>query len=96
MSWAVQRKPLNHLRHLPVSLSLDKLDGKTSEEFYQEHLDQRRAEQENISERIKVHQNANVDYCEKGLSILELANKAYCLYLQQTAEENANSSISCF
>jgi protein tyrosine/serine phosphatase len=79
-----------------VSLSLDKLDGKTSEEFYQEHLDQRRAEQENISERIKVHQNANVDYCEKGLSILELANKAYCLYLQQTAEENANSSISCF
>ena len=66
---------------------VDKLDGRISEAFYEEHLDQWRADQENLLERIKVHQNANVDYCEKGLSILELANKAYFLYLQQTAEE---------
>ena len=66
---------------------VDKLDDKISEEFYQKCLDQWRGEQDQILERIKAHQNANVNYFEKGLNIFELANKAYSLYLQQTAEE---------
>ena len=34
-------------------------------------------------QKIKVHQNANVNYLDRGVKILELANKAYSLYLRQ-------------
>ena len=68
-------------------MHVDKLDGKISEDFYQENLDEWREEQNGILDRVKAHQQANVNYFEKGVNILELANRAYSLYLQQTAEE---------
>ena len=66
---------------------VDKLDGRISLEFYQEHLDKWRAEQDRILEKTKTHQNANVNYLERGQNILELANKGYPLYLRQAPEE---------
>lgn len=66
---------------------VDKLDGKISEDFYQENLDEWREEQNGILDRVKAHQQANVNYFEKGGNILELANRAYALYVRQTAEE---------
>lgn len=66
---------------------IDKLDGKVSEEFYAEKIKEWRAEQENIRLNIGNHENANTNYFSQGVHILELAQKAYSLYLKQEPAE---------
>jgi hypothetical protein len=39
--------------------------------------------------QIRTHQTANHNYLEEGIRLLELANKAYSLYLRQPALEKA-------
>jgi len=47
-----------------------------------------RKDQEEILEKIAVHQNANRSYMDEGVKILELAKKASALYkLQETNEK---------
>ena len=48
-----------------------------------------RDEQENILSQIRNHQAANQNYLEEGVRLLELANKAYSLYQNQSAPEKA-------
>lgn len=62
---------------------LDKLDGNINEEFWQEKSNEWRTEQQGIREKIQWHENANVNYFDQGVQILELAHSAYPLYLKQ-------------
>jgi site-specific DNA recombinase len=66
---------------------LDKLDGKRTEEFWLEKSEEWRSEQQTIREKIHRHENANVNYFDQGVKVLELAHRAYCLYLSQNAFE---------
>lgn len=68
---------------------LDKLDGKISEEFWEDKMAEWRTEQELIRRKIEMHEKANTGYFKEGIRILELANKAYSLYVRQTAHEQA-------
>ena len=77
----------NKLQHRLDQIYIDKLDGKISEEFYQEKTNEWREEQDNILATIEKHKNANANYFEQGIYILELAQKAYSLYLRQIPSE---------
>jgi len=68
---------------------IDKLDGKISEEFWQEKTQDWRRAQEQIRLKMKAHEKANTSYLEEGIRTLELANKAYFLYVRQSAHEKA-------
>jgi len=69
------------------AMYVDKLDGKISEEFYERKSDEWRKEQEDFREAIEKHEKANVNYLAQGTQILELAKKAYSLYLGQDPTE---------
>lgn len=75
------------LQHRIDQIYIDKLDGKVSEEFYAEKIKEWRAEQENIRLNIEKHENADANYFAQGVHILELAQKAYSLYLKQEPAE---------
>ncbi|MBU0568343.1 hypothetical protein KJ693_02880 [bacterium] len=65
----------------------DKLDEAINEEFYQEKVEEWREEQRQILDTIERHQNAQSYYFSQGIHILELAQKAYSLYLRQKPTE---------
>lgn len=64
---------------------IDKLDEKIGEDFWLTKSDEWRREQEEIREKIERHERANVWYFDEGIKILELAQRAYFLYLRQNA-----------
>jgi site-specific DNA recombinase len=66
---------------------LDKLDGNISEEFWKLKSEEWRTEQQSIREKIHLHESANVNYFDQGVRILELAHRAYPLYLRQDSFE---------
>lgn len=66
---------------------IDKLDGKISENFYEEKVADWQKEAEEVSEKIERHKNADVNYLTQGVHILELANRAYSLYIKQKPAE---------
>lgn len=67
----------------------DKLDGKIDERMWHD-LHARYAErQEALERQISAHMAADRQYLQQGVQILELANRAYNLYLQQPHEERA-------
>jgi hypothetical protein len=65
----------------------DKLAGKINENFRERKSKEWDAEMLTIQHEIKAHQSANTSYFQTGIQILQLANRAYDLYLQQTAHE---------
>lgn len=67
----------------------DKVDGKISEDFWREKTGSWKDKQEKLLVRIKAHKGADTAYLEEGVQILELANRAYSLYLTQSAKEKA-------
>ena len=67
----------------------DKLEGKISEDFWLEKYNQYRKEQEGISFALEGHRNANINYIDYGIRILELAQCAYIIYLKQNFKEKA-------
>ena len=68
---------------------IDKLDGAVTDEFYKEKTAEWRREQDTIKATLGKHQNADTTYLAQGVHILELANKAYGLYLEQSFSEQA-------
>lgn len=66
---------------------IDKIDKKISEDFWKRTSDEIIAKQNEMLEAIERHKNANRNYFEGGNRLLELANRAYELYIQQSAEE---------
>ena len=69
------------------AMYIDKLDGKINEDYFLEKSGEWRREQEELREAIERHEKANVNYLSHGVSILELARKAYRLYLKQKPAE---------
>jgi hypothetical protein len=67
----------------------DKLDGKISEEFWSRKAGEWQAEEQQIQTALKGLKQAQADRILDGIRILELANKAYFLYLKQTPAEQA-------
>jgi DNA invertase Pin-like site-specific DNA recombinase len=68
---------------------IDKIDGKVSEEFFDEMTDKWQEELSQIKEQIGRHENSDSNYLSQGVHILELCNKAHRLYLQQTPLKRA-------
>ncbi len=64
----------------------DKLDGSITEDLYNKKLLEYRAEQENISTRLKNLQTADQDYYTTGIYLLKLANKAPEIFKSSEAE----------
>jgi site-specific DNA recombinase len=68
---------------------LDKLDGKITEEFWVRHSGAWQQEEQQILLAIQGLEQASPDRILDGVRILELANKAYFLYLKQPPVEKA-------
>ncbi len=73
----------NKLQHRLDKIYIDKLDEVVTTEFYQEKTNEWKNEQNNILININKHKDANTNYFEQGIKILELAQKAYFSYLKQ-------------
>jgi site-specific DNA recombinase len=56
---------------------IDKLDETVTDEFYDKMTRQWKKEKNEIFSQIEKHQDANVNYYEKGIEILELSQKLY-------------------
>ena len=67
----------------------DKLDRKIPEDLFLRKMNEWREEQSGFLNQIQVHQKANESYFMQGSKLLELANKAHSLYLQQPSREKA-------
>lgn len=67
----------------------DKLDGKIPEDFFLNKLQEWKDKQNEISSKLRSYQEANTNYLVEGSKLLELANKAYSLYLRQNPHEKA-------
>ena len=69
------------------TMYVDKLDGRVSQQFFDERAAEWRTEQSEILRRIEGHQNANQAYLSEGVRILELASRAADLYDAQPMTE---------
>lgn len=67
----------------------DKLDGKIDERMWNDLHARYTERQEALERQISAHMAADRSYLQQGGQILELANRAYNLYLQQSHEERA-------
>ena len=67
----------------------DKLDGKISEEFWERKAAEWQAEEQQVQFAIRGLDQAQPERLLDGVKILELANKAYFLYLKQPPSEKA-------
>ena len=65
----------------------DRLDGIIDDGYWGDISSTWRSEQDRILERITRFKDANRDYVETGIRIIELAQKAHSLYLNQNARE---------
>ncbi|MFC1807974.1 recombinase family protein [Candidatus Omnitrophota bacterium] len=66
---------------------IDKLDGKIPEKFYQDKFNEWQEELDDISDKVERHKRADINYLTQGVHILELANRAYSLYVKQNRAE---------
>ena len=73
----------NKLQHRLDKIYIDKLDEIVTTEFYQEKTNEWKDEQSKILANIERHKDANTNYFEQGIRILELTQKAYSAYLEQ-------------
>jgi len=81
------QKRYAHIQNLLDRAYEDKLSSKITEEFWERKSSEWNAELLDIEHEIKAHRNANLNYYETGTQILELANRAYDLYLKQERHE---------
>jgi hypothetical protein len=68
---------------VPTEAGQDKLDGKISDEFWERKNADWRDAQLRIRASIEKHENANRYYFDEGCQILDLAGRAYDLWLKQ-------------
>lgn len=76
-----------HIQRLIDKAYEDKLSGTISEEFWERKSLEWHNELTQVVGEIESHNNADFNYFETGVKILELANQAYNLYLRQTRAE---------
>jgi hypothetical protein len=65
----------------------DKLAGSVSDELWKRKSAEWESELSDIRGQLQAHENANFQYYESGVQILELANQAYGLYLAHNRQE---------
>lgn len=65
----------------------DKIDEKISEEFYKKKYDQYKVEQEQILDSLNKHKDANLKYYEMGETVLQVAKKAWKIYINRDKQE---------
>lgn len=65
------------------TMYVDKLDRRILGDFFDSMSTKWRAEQSEILQAIQTHQNANQNYIVEGVKLLELAQNAYKLFVQQ-------------
>jgi len=73
----------NKLQHRLDKIYIDKLDEVITTDFYQEKANEWKNEQSKMLINIEKHKDANTNYFEQGIRILELAQKLYSAYLKQ-------------
>ena len=76
-----------HLVQLIDRAYEDKLSGSVTEDLWNRKSAAWENELANVRLQQRAHQGANSNYYEFGVQILELANKAYSLFLQQESHE---------
>jgi DNA invertase Pin-like site-specific DNA recombinase len=59
---------------------LDKLDGEVDEAFYIKHMKEWREDQKRLQRQIEAHQEADENYIEQGIRLIEIARNAYSFY----------------
>src|SRR5438094_498482 len=69
------------------SMYLDKLDGRIDASFFDRKATDWRREQDGILRNIAIQQDADQNYVEDGIQLLELASEAYQLFREQGSEE---------
>jgi site-specific DNA recombinase len=77
------------LRRRAEQIYLDKLDGRVSEELWRRKSAEWQQEEQRVLMAIQGLKKARPDSLLDGVRILELANKAYFLYLRQPPAEKA-------
>ena len=77
------QKRYNKLQSMIDTAYEDKLAGDITLEFWERKSAEWNREMSKIQTEIDGHQKASLDYVKTGVQILELANKAYDLYLAQ-------------
>jgi site-specific DNA recombinase len=77
----------NRLQERIDAMYEDKLDGRITAEFFDRKAGEWRAEQKQILRSIEGHQTANENYMEEGIQLLELAQKAHRLFIEQEGSE---------
>jgi len=80
-------KRIKQIQGLLDKAYTDKLEGKISEEYWLRRSQDWKAELLSCRHQICCHDHANINYYKTGLQILEIANKAYFLYLRQNHQE---------
>ena len=78
----------NKLEHT-IRAYQDKLDGKISEDFWTRKSEEWQTEEQQIRSAIQALELDKPERMVNAVRILELANKAYFLYLKQSAAEKA-------
>jgi len=81
---------LSQVRGRMEKAYVDKLDGKISDEFWQSQSARWSQEESQISMAIQGFEAITPERVLNGVRILELANKAYFLYVRQNPEEQGN------
>lgn len=85
---AIDRLRAEHdkLRNRIDQIYLDRLDGEIEDAFYRRCMKEWTDEQAKIRERIERHEQANVNYIEQGVALLDLATNAHSLWKRGQAE----------
>ena len=86
---AVQRlqDEYSRLQNRIDRMYVDKLDGRVSDEFFDQKSTEWRQEQATVRQNLEQHEQANQSYLQEGIAILELANRAAELFDRQAASE---------
>ena len=80
-------KELKTLRERIDKAYIDKIDGKISEDFWQRNNDQWDSQRIDLLKAIELNENANKNYINSGVTLLEAAQRAYDNFLERNAEE---------
>jgi len=68
---------------------LDKLDGEIDEAFYRKHVKEWREDQNCLQKQITEHQNADENYIEQGIKLIEIARNGYEFFQSKDKPERA-------
>jgi site-specific DNA recombinase len=81
------RGDYDRLQNRLDAMYVDKLDGRIDEAFYDRKAGEWRTEQGRLLRSIEEHQSANRTYLDEGVQLLDIARRAYDLFVKQEPRE---------